>query len=116
MVSAHLRLRAPRQWPAVAAELGTGRAAVDCLARFQRELHPEFLRRPWTHEEEARLTAAVLKHGHQWTARPRACVPCPLHHRKDGTTCAVLLSHCYHHSHETDRVTSQDMRSSHGRL
>jgi len=81
-------LRAPRQWPAVPAELGTGRAAVDCLARFQRELHPEFLRRPWTHEEEARLTAAVLKHGHQWTARPQ-CQPYPAppyHYHKAGTT------------------------------
>lgn len=50
-------------------ELGTGRAAMDCLARFQRELNPELLRRPWTLEEEARLTAAVEKHGRQWAVR-----------------------------------------------
>ncbi len=49
--------------------LGTRRAAVDCLARFQRQLNPELLRRPWTLEEEARLSAAVEKHGRQWAVR-----------------------------------------------
>ncbi|KAK9846507.1 hypothetical protein WJX81_005627 [Elliptochloris bilobata] len=55
-------------WPRIAAELGTGRPAVDCLARFQRELNPELLRRPWTHEEEGRLADAVAKHGRDWAA------------------------------------------------
>lgn len=42
---------------------------MDCLARFQRQLNPELLRRPWTLEEEARLSAAVEKHGRQWAVR-----------------------------------------------
>ena len=46
-----------------------GRPAVDCLARFQRELNPELLRRPWTHEEGRRLAAAVAKHGRHWAVR-----------------------------------------------
>ncbi len=57
------------QWLHIAVALGTRRTAVDCLARFQQQLNPELLRRPWTLEEEARLTAAVEKHGRQWAVR-----------------------------------------------
>ena len=42
---------------------------MDCLARFQRELNPELLRRPWTHEEGRRLADAVAKHGRHWAVR-----------------------------------------------
>ena len=63
------RCAARPQWQRIAAELGTGRPAVDCLARFQRELNPELLRRPWTHEEGRRLADAVAKHGRHWAVR-----------------------------------------------
>jgi hypothetical protein len=55
------------QWETVARELGTGRTAVACLARYERRHNPELISSRWSPQEAARLAAAVAKHGvHNW--------------------------------------------------
>mmetsp|Transcript_13137 Transcript_13137/g.45959 ORF Transcript_13137/g.45959 Transcript_13137/m.45959 type:complete len:615 (-) Transcript_13137:162-2006(-) len=56
-------------WRAVAAELGTGRSALDCFRRYQRALNPSMLRVAWTAGEDATLREAVRAFGnpeHWW--------------------------------------------------
>ncbi|KAL0727479.1 hypothetical protein Bca4012_023572 [Brassica carinata] len=46
-------------WFDVAVSLGTNRTPFECLARFQRSLNTDILRREWTPEEDDQLRAAV---------------------------------------------------------
>ncbi|KAL0873765.1 hypothetical protein Bca101_023470 [Brassica carinata] len=46
-------------WFDVAVSLGTNRTPFQCLARFQRSLNTDILRREWTPEEDDQLRAAV---------------------------------------------------------
>ncbi|KAK9809254.1 hypothetical protein WJX72_012214 [[Myrmecia] bisecta] len=62
-------------WLKIAEELGTGRTAAACLARYQCVLsrggghNRALVQGSWTAEEDARLRAAVLKHGERdWRA------------------------------------------------
>ena len=55
------------QWVAIAEELGTGRHASACLARYQQHGQPTGkARRKWDAGEDERLTAAVKRHGRNW--------------------------------------------------
>ena len=46
-------------WLDVAVSLGTNRTPFQCLARYQRSLNTDILRREWTPEEDHQLRAAV---------------------------------------------------------
>ncbi|CAH8346004.1 unnamed protein product [Eruca vesicaria subsp. sativa] len=46
-------------WLDVAVSLGTNRTPFQCLARYQRSLNTDILRREWTPEEDDQLRAAV---------------------------------------------------------
>ncbi|KAG2239670.1 hypothetical protein Bca52824_091509 [Brassica carinata] len=46
-------------WLDVAVSLGTNRTPFQCLARFQRSLNTDIMRREWTPEEDDQLRAAV---------------------------------------------------------
>ncbi|KAJ0239296.1 SANT/Myb domain-containing protein [Hirschfeldia incana] len=50
-------------WLDVAVSLGTNRTPFQCLARYQRSLNPDILRREWTPEEDDQLRAAVGLYG-----------------------------------------------------
>lgn len=52
-------------WLDIAVSLGTNRTAFECLARYQRSLNPDILRREWTAEEDDELRAAVGLFGEQ---------------------------------------------------
>nr|VDD48950.1 unnamed protein product [Brassica oleracea] len=47
------------EWLDVAVSLGTNRTPFQCLARYQRSLNTDILRREWTPEEDHQLRAAV---------------------------------------------------------
>ncbi|CAL9226100.1 unnamed protein product [Arabidopsis halleri] len=46
-------------WLDIAVSLGTNRTPFQCLARYQRSLNPDILRKEWTAEEDDQLRAAV---------------------------------------------------------
>ncbi|CAN7109258.1 unnamed protein product [Brassica rapa subsp. narinosa] len=50
-------------WRDVAVSLGTNRTPFQCLARYQRSLNTDILRREWTPEEDNHLRAAVSLFG-----------------------------------------------------
>ncbi|XP_056859065.1 uncharacterized protein LOC108839435 isoform X2 [Raphanus sativus] len=50
-------------WLDVAVSLGTNRTPFQCLARYQRSLNTDILRREWTPEEDDQLRAAVSLFG-----------------------------------------------------
>ena len=61
------------EWEAVARELGTGHAPVQCLREYQRQSAKGraggglFKRGPWTADEDARLGEAVAMYADNWT-------------------------------------------------
>ncbi|CAM8992585.1 unnamed protein product [Rhodiola kirilowii] len=50
-------------WIDIAVSLGTNRTPFQCLARFQRSLNAQMVKREWEEEEDARLCAAVRVFG-----------------------------------------------------
>ena len=54
------------QWAVVAATVGT-RTRAQCLHRWRSTLSPAIVRSKWTSAEDARLVAAVARHGWRWT-------------------------------------------------
>lgn len=50
-------------WIDIAVSLGTNRTPFQCLARFQRSLNAQMVKREWEDEEDAHLTAAVRAFG-----------------------------------------------------
>ncbi|XP_048614399.1 snRNA-activating protein complex subunit 4-like isoform X2 [Brassica napus] len=50
-------------WLDIAASLGTNRTPFQCLARYQRSLNADILRKEWTAEEDDQLRAAVELYG-----------------------------------------------------
>lgn len=46
-------------WLDIAVSLGTNRTPFQCLARYQRSLNPDILRKEWTAEEDDQLCTAV---------------------------------------------------------
>ncbi|CAA7054845.1 unnamed protein product [Microthlaspi erraticum] len=46
-------------WLDIAVSLGTNRTPFECLARYQRSLNPDILRREWTAEEDDELRDAI---------------------------------------------------------
>ena len=61
------------QWVDVARQLGTGRLAGECLARFQQQLAPAGCA-TWSAEQDAALLAAMKRHGKNWKVLS-ACGP-----------------------------------------
>ena len=53
------------QWLSVARELGAGRLAGECLARYEQHLRPAS-NRPWSETEDELLLAAFRQHGRNW--------------------------------------------------
>lgn len=75
------------QWETIAEELGTGRTAAACLARYQRCHNPELLSSKWTPEEATRLADAIAKHGtHNWQAGHLRVPAFPLSQSEAGAT------------------------------
>lgn len=58
------------QWPAIARELGMGRHPSECLARRQRGVGSAPPAK-WDAVEDARLQAAVKRHGRNWQVQNR---------------------------------------------
>lgn len=50
-------------WIDIAVSLGTNRTPFQCLARFQRSLNAQMVKREWEEEEDAHLCAAVRVFG-----------------------------------------------------
>lgn len=53
------------QWVDVARQLGTGRLAGECLARYQHQLAPAGCA-TWSAEQDAALLVAMKRHGKNW--------------------------------------------------
>ena len=53
------------QWLSIARELGAGRLAGECLARYEQHLRPAS-NRPWSEAEDEQLLAAFRRHGRNW--------------------------------------------------
>lgn len=58
------------QWVEIAREVGTGRLAAECLARYQQQLVPAG-GSTWSAEEDAALREAMRRHGKNWKVRSR---------------------------------------------
>lgn len=58
----------------MAEELGTGRHASACLARFRRSQAIEQAD-AWTAAEDTRLAQAIMQHGRNWQARKSCSIP-----------------------------------------
>ncbi|KAJ0264357.1 Myb domain protein 4r1 [Hirschfeldia incana] len=52
-----------KDWLDIAVSLGTNRTPFQCLARYQRSLNADILRKEWTPEEDDQLRAAVELYG-----------------------------------------------------
>lgn len=64
------------QWETVAQELGTGRTAGACLARYQRCHNAALLDSKWTPDDAARLAAIVTRLGTaNWPVRALSEMP-----------------------------------------
>lgn len=50
-------------WLDIAVSLGTNRTPFQCLARYQRSLNADVMRKEWTKEEDDQLRAAVDLYG-----------------------------------------------------
>ena len=88
-------------WLDIAASLGTNRTPFQCLARYQRSLNADILRKEWTAEEDDQLRAAVELYGEKdWQTVANAL------EGRAGTQCSnrsVTIFYVYPFLYELDK-------------
>ena len=81
--------------------LGTNRTPFQCLARYQRSLNADILRKEWTAEEDGQLRAAVELYGEKdWQTVANAL------EGRAGTQCSnrsVTIFYVYPFLYELDK-------------